>query len=92
MSVNLQKKTNDTFLMNKIHEFEKHMDDLQRQKKKLSAKRQRQQKKLKKKKKKRERAERERDAQIQKNKYLAATRNTTKRSARLDACYFDFFK
>ena len=28
----LAEKTNDTFLMNKIHEFEKHMDDLQREK------------------------------------------------------------
>lgn len=28
----LAEKTNDTFLMSKIHEFEKHMDDLRRQK------------------------------------------------------------
>ena len=74
----LAEKTNDTFLMNKIHEFEKHMDDLQRQKKEAERKEAEATEKAEEEKKKRERAERERDAQIQKNKYLAATRNTTK--------------
>ena len=74
----LAEKTNDTFLMSKIHEFEKHMDDLQRQKKEAERKEAEATEKAEEEKKKRERAERERDAQIQKNKYLAATRNTTK--------------
>ncbi len=74
----LAEKTNDTFLMNKIHEFEKHMDDLQRQKKEAERKEAEATEKAEEEKKKRERAERERDVQIQKNKYLAATRNTTK--------------
>jgi len=74
----LAEKTNDTFLMNKIHEFEKYMDDLQRQKKEAERKEAEATEKAEEEKKKRERAERERDAQIQKNKYLAATRNTTK--------------
>ena len=74
----LAEKTNDTFLMSKIHEFEKHMDDLQRQKKEAERKEAEATEKAEEEKKKRERAERERDVQIQKNKYLAATRNTTK--------------
>lgn len=74
----LAEKTNDTFLMSKIHEFEKHMDDLQRLKKEADRKEAEATKKAEEEKKKRVRAERERDVQIQKNKYLAATRNTTK--------------
>lgn len=74
----LAEKTNDTFLMSKIHEFEKHMDDLQRLKKEAERKEAEATEKAEEEKKKRERAERERDVQIQKNKYLAATRNTTK--------------
>jgi signal transduction histidine kinase len=54
------------------------MDDLQRLKKEAERKEAEATEKAEEEKKKRERAERERDVQIQKNKYLAATRNTTK--------------
>lgn len=71
-------KNKDTFLMSKIHEFEKHMDDLRHQKEEAERKEAEATEKAEEEKKKRERAEHERNVQIQKNKYLAATRNTTK--------------
>ena len=74
----LAEKTNDAFLMSKIQEFEKHLDELRRQKEEAERKEAEATEKAEEEKKKRERAERERDVQIQKNKYLAATRNTTK--------------
>ncbi len=81
----LAEKTNDTFLLDRYAEFEKHMDELRRQKEEAEQKAKAEErkaeaaiKKAKEEKDKREKAERERDAQIQKNKYLAATRNTSK--------------
>jgi signal transduction histidine kinase len=74
----LAEKTNDAFLLGKIQEFEKHLEELRRQKEEAERKEAEAKEKAEKEKKKRERAERERDVQIQKNKYLAATRNTTK--------------
>lgn len=74
----LAEKTNDAFLLGKIQEFEKHLDDLRREKEEAERKEVEAKEKAEEEKKKRERAERERDVQIQKNKYLAATRNTTK--------------
>lgn len=74
----LAEKTNDAFLMSKIQEFEKHMEDLRREKEEAERKEAEAKEKAEEEKKKRERAERERDVQIQKNRYLAATRNTTK--------------
>ena len=74
----LAEKTNDAFLLGKVQEFEKHLDDLRREKEEAERKEVEAKEKAEEEKKKRERAERERDVQIQKNKYLAATRNTTK--------------
>lgn len=81
----LAEKTNDTYLLDRYAEFEKHMDELRRQKEEAEQKAKAEErkaeaaiKKAKEEKDKREKAERERDAQIQKNKYLAATRNTSK--------------
>ena len=74
----LAEKTNDAFLLNKIQEFEKHLDDMRRQKEEAERKEVEAIEKVEEEKKKRERAEHERDVQIQKNKYLTATRNTTK--------------
>lgn len=74
----LAEKTNDSYLLDKLLEFEKHMDDLRNQKEEAERKETEAREKAEEEKKKRERAERERDAQIQKNKYLSATRNTTK--------------
>ena len=74
----LAEKTNDAFLLGKIQEFEKHLDDLRREKEEAERKEVEAKEKAEEEKKKRERAEHERDVQIQKNKYLAATRNTTK--------------
>lgn len=74
----LAEKTNDAFLLNKIQEFEKHLDDMRRQKEEAERKEVEAKEKVEEEKKKRERAEHERDVQIQKNKYLTATRNTTK--------------
>lgn len=67
----LAEKTNDSYLLDKLLEFEKHLDDLRREKDEAKEKAEEERKN-------RERAERERDVQIQKNKYLTATRNTTK--------------
>lgn len=74
----LAEKTNDSYLLDKLLAFEKHMDDLRREKEEAERKAKESNEKAEEEKKKRERAERERDVQIQKNKYLAATRNTTK--------------
>lgn len=74
----LAEKTNDTILLDKIQEFEKHLDDMRRQKEEAKRKEAEAKEKAEEEKKKRERAEHERDVQIQKNKYLVATRNTTK--------------
>ena len=74
----LAEKTNDAFLLGKIQEFEKHLDDMRRLKEEAERKEAEAKEKAEEEKKKRERAEHERDVQIQKNKYLAATRNTTK--------------
>lgn len=74
----LAERTNDSLLLDKIQEFEKHLDDLRREKEEVERKAEEEKEKVEKEKKKRESAERERDVQIQKNKYLIATRNTTK--------------
>ena len=74
----LAEKTNDSYLLDKLLEFEKHMDELRRQKEEAERKEAEAKEKAEEEKKKRENAERERDVQIQKNKYLAATRHTTK--------------
>ena len=81
----MAEKTNDANLLNKIAEFERHLDELRRQKEEAERKAKEEEKKaeearkkVQEEKEKREKAERERDAQIQKNKYLAATRNTSK--------------
>lgn len=81
----LAEKTNDAFLLNKIQEFEKHMDELRKQKEEAERKVEEERQiaeaarnKAQEEEEKREKAEHERDVQIQKNKYLSATRNTTK--------------
>ncbi len=74
----LAEKTNDSFLQGKIQEFEKYLDDMRRQKEEAERKEADAKEKAEEEKKKRERAEHERDVQIQKNKYLVATRNTSK--------------
>lgn len=81
----MAEKTNDTALLDKIADFEHHIDELRRQKedaerkaKDEGKKAEEAKKKAQEEKEKREKAERERDVQIQKNKYLAATRNTSK--------------
>lgn len=81
----MAEKTNDGALLEKIADFEHHMDELRRQKEEAERKAKEEEKKAdearkkaQEEKEKREKAERERDAQIQKNKYLAATRNTSK--------------
>ena len=81
----MAEKTNDANLLDKIADFERHMDELRRQKEEAERKAKEEEKKAEEarkkaqeEKEKREKAERERDAQIQKNKYLAATRNTSK--------------
>ena len=74
----LAEKTNDASLLNKIQEFEKHLEKLRSQKEEAERKEAEAKEKAEEEKRKRESAERERDVQIQKNKYLAATRNTTK--------------
>jgi signal transduction histidine kinase len=81
----MAEKTNDANLLNKIADFERHLDELRRQKEEAERKAieeekkaEEARKKAREEKEKREKAERERDAQIQKNKYLSATRNTSK--------------
>lgn len=81
----LAEKTNDPYLRDRISEFEKHMDELRRQKEEAERKEKEERKakelaerKAEAERKAKELAEKERDVQIQKNKYLSATRNTTK--------------
>lgn len=81
----LAEKTNDPYLQDRITEFEKHMDELRRQKEEAERKEKEERKakelaerKAEAERKAKELAEKERDIQIQKNKYLSATRNTTK--------------
>mgnify|MGYP002623138309 CR=1 FL=1 len=81
----LAQKTNDPYLQDRIAEFEKHMDELRRQKEEAERKEKEERKakelaerKAEAERKAKELAEKERDIQIQKNKYLSATRNTTK--------------
>lgn len=81
----LAEKTNDSYLLDRIADFERHMDDLRRQKEEAERKEKEERKakeeaerKAEEERKAKELAERERDTQIQKNKYLTATRNTTK--------------
>lgn len=81
----LAEKTNDTFLLNKIQDFEKHLEELHRQKEEAEQKAEEERKKAEaarakaqEEKLKREKAEYDRDVEVKKNRYLAATRNTTK--------------
>lgn len=81
----LAEKTNDPYLQDRIAEFEKHMDELRCQKEEAERKEKEERKakelaerKAEAERKAKELAEKERDVQIQKNKYLSATRNTTK--------------
>ena len=81
----MAEKANNSALLEKIADFERHMDEMRRQKEEAERKAKEEEKKAEEarkktqeEKEKREKAERERDAQIQKNKYLAATRNTSK--------------
>ncbi len=81
----MAEKTNDGALLEKIADFEHHMDEMRRQKEDAERKAKEEEKKAEEarkkaqdEKEKREKAERERDAQIQKNKYLSATRSTSK--------------
>ncbi len=81
----LAEKTNDPYLQDKISEFEKHMDELRRQKEEAEREAEAErrakeaaERKVEKERRAKEEAEKERDVQIQKNKYLYATRNTTK--------------
>ncbi len=87
----LAEKTNDSYLFDKLAEFEKHMDELRRQKEEAERKAKEEEKKAEVARKKaaeeqrkreieeqkRREAEKERDAQKQKALYLSATRNTT---------------
>lgn len=74
----MAEKTNDDALLEKIADFERHIDEMRRQKEDAERKAKEEEKKAGEEKEKREKAERERDIQIQKNKYLSATRNTSK--------------
>lgn len=81
----MAEKTNDTALLDKIADFERHMDELRRQKEEAEQKekeereaKEKAERKVEAERKAKVLAERERDVQIQKNKYLSATRNTTK--------------
>ena len=74
----LAEKTNDELLLGKIQEFERHLDELRRQKEDAERREAEAKEKAEEEKKKRERAEHERDVQVQKNKYLTAVRNTSR--------------
>ena len=74
----LAEKTNDELLLGKIREFERHLDELRRQKEDAERREAEAKEKAEEEKKKRERAEHERDVQVQKNKYLTAVRNTSR--------------
>ena len=87
----MAEKTNDADLLDKIADFERHMDELRRQKEEAEQKAKEEEKKAEEARKKaaeeqrkreieeqkRREAEKERDAQKQKALYLSATRNTT---------------
>ena len=74
----LAEKTNDELLLGKIREFERHLDELRRQKEDAERREAEAKKEAEEEKEKRERAEHERDVQVQKNKYLTAMRNTSR--------------
>ena len=81
----LAEKTNDPYLQDRIAEFEKHMDEMRHQKEEAERKAEAERRakeaaehKAAEERRAKEEAEKERDVQIQKNKYLSATRNTTK--------------
>ena len=74
----LAEKTNDELLLGKIREFERHLDELRRQKEDAERREAEAKQKAEEEKEKRERAEHERDVQVQKNKYLTAMRNTSR--------------
>lgn len=74
----LAEKTNDELLLGKIQEFERHLEELRRQKEDAERREAEAKEKAEEEKKKRERAEHERDVQVQKNKYLTAVRNTSR--------------
>ena len=74
----LAEKTNDELLLGKVQEFERHLDDLRRQKEDAERREAEAKGKAAEEKKKRERAEHERDVQVQKNRYLTAMRNTSR--------------
>lgn len=74
----LAEKTNDELLLGKIRDFERHLDDLRRQKEDAERREAEAKQKAEEEKEKRERAEHERDVQAQKNKYLTAVRNTSR--------------
>lgn len=85
-------QANDVYMLDKIKQFEQHMDELRRQKEEAERKAEEErikaqkaqekaleeQRKREEEERKRREAEKERDVQIQKNIYLTATRNTTK--------------
>ena len=74
----LAEKTNDELLQGKIRDFERHLDELRRQKEDAERREAEAEQKAEEEKEKRERAEHERDVQVQKNKYLTAVRNTSR--------------
>lgn len=74
----LAEKTNDELLLGKIREFERHLDELRRQKEDAERREAEAKQKAEEEKEKRGRAEHERDVQVQKNKYLTAMRNTSR--------------
>lgn len=80
----LAENTNDSFLQNKLQEFEKYLDELRRQKEEAERKAEEErikaqhaQEKALEEQRKREEAEKDRDAQTQRAIYISATRNTT---------------
>ena len=80
----LAETTRDTFLHNKLQEFEKYLDELRRQKEEAERKAEEErikaqaaQEKAREEQRKREEAEKDRDAQTQRAIYISATRNTT---------------
>ena len=81
----LAETTHDTFLQNKLQEFEKYIDELRRQKEEAEKQAQAAQEKAREEQRKREQEEQKHQettknlqAQIQKNKYLQATQNTSR--------------
>ena len=81
----LAETTHDAFLQNKLQEFEKYLDELRRQKEEAEKQAQAAQEKAREEQRKREQEEQKHQettknlqAQIQKNKYLQATQNTSR--------------